>query len=76
MRIQQFSEIVEQLAGIEIVNPVIEIVADTPDRSGIGVDGLGLQTSQFEAFDVFLVLLVETWILRHGGVHCNFIGNG
>jgi len=76
MRVQKFREIVEQLVGAEVVNPAIEIVADTPDRPGVGVDGLGLQTAQFEAFQVFLVLLVEEGILRHGGVHCNLLGNG
>jgi hypothetical protein len=29
----------------EMVNPAIEIVADTPDRPGIGLDGLWLQTA-------------------------------
>ncbi len=42
VRVQEFREIIEQLAGVEIVNPAIEIVADTPDRPGVGFDGLWL----------------------------------
>jgi hypothetical protein len=37
---QEFCEIIEQLFECEVVNAVIEIVADTPDRRGVGVDGL------------------------------------
>jgi hypothetical protein len=76
VRVQEFREIIEQLAGAEIVNPAIEIVADTPDRPGVGFDGLWLETAQFEALQMLLVLLVEVGILRHGGVHCNLLGNG
>ncbi len=42
MCVQEFRKIVEQLAETEVVNPAIEIVADPPDRPGVGVDGLGL----------------------------------
>ncbi len=76
VRFQEFREIIEQLSGTQIVHPAIEIVADTPDRPGVGIDGLGLQTAQLEAFEVFLVLLLEEGILGHGGVHCNLLGNG
>ena len=75
MRVQEFGEIIEQLVGAEIVNSAIEIVADTPDRPGVGVDGLWLQTAQLQALQMFLVLLVKVGILRHGGVHCNLLGN-
>ena len=37
MRVQEFHEIVEQLTGVEIANPAVEIIADTPDRLGVGV---------------------------------------
>jgi hypothetical protein len=76
MRVQEFREIIAQLAGVEIVNSAIEIVADTPDRPGVGVNGLWLQTAQLEALQMLLVLLVEAGILRQGGVRCNLLGNG
>ena len=76
VRVQDLREIIEQLAGAEIVQPAIEIVSDTPDRPGVGFDGLWLQTAKFEALKMLLVLLVEVGILRHGGVHCNLLGNG
>lgn len=76
VRVQEFREIIEQLAGAEMVHPAIEIVADPPDGPRVGFDGLWLQASQFEALQVLLVLLVEVGILRHGGVHCNLLGNG
>ena len=50
MRVQEFREIVAQLAGAEVVNPAIEIVADPPDRPGVGVDGLGPQTASLRHF--------------------------
>lgn len=79
MRIQECREIFAQLAGAEVVNSAVEIVADTTDRPGVGVDGLWLhmlQTAQLEALQMLLVLLVEAGILRQGGVHCNLLGNG
>ena len=56
MTLQQIIEIIEQLVGAEIVNPAIEIVADTPDCPGVGIDGLGLQTAQLQTFEMCLVL--------------------
>jgi len=76
MRVQEFREIIEQLTGAEIVNPAVKIVADTPDRPGVGLDGLGLQAAQLEALQMLLILLVEMGILRHGSVHYNLLGNG
>jgi hypothetical protein len=72
---QQLSEIIEQLFGAEIVNPAIEIVADTPDCPGVRINGFWLKTAKFQGFQVALILLVKVGILGHAGVHCNLHSN-
>ena len=70
---QEFAEIIKQLVGCKVVNPAIEIVPDAPDCPGICLDGLGLQARQPQAFPVFLIILVELWIIWDVGVHCNLL---
>ena len=38
---------------------LLEVVAHAPDASGIGIDGLGLQTFELEVFEVGLIALVK-----------------
>jgi len=64
------------MAEAEMVNPAIGIIADRPNRPGIGFGGLWLQTVELEALRLLLVLLAEVGILRHGGVYFKLLGNG
>jgi len=70
---QEFAEIIKRLVGCKVVNPAIEIVPDAPDCPGICLDGLGVQARQPQAFPVFLIILVELWIIWDVDVHCNLL---
>lgn len=48
MRGDQIAEVVGKLRDGEVVNLMVKVVADSANRSGIGFDGLGLQTFEFE----------------------------
>ena len=50
-------EIVKQLIGRQIVNPAIEVVADTSHCPGIGLDSLRLQAIKLQTFQVLPVVL-------------------
>jgi hypothetical protein len=73
MGIQEFVKIVKQLIGRKIVNPAVEVIADTTHRSGIGLDSLRLQAVKLKAFQVLLVVAVELWIGWHVAVHSNLL---
>jgi hypothetical protein len=73
MRIEQFVEIVEQLIGRKIVNSAIKVIADTSDRSTVGIDGLWPQAIKLQAFQMFPVILFELRIGWHVAVHCNLL---
>ena len=73
MGIQEFVEIVKQLIGRKIVNPAVEVIADTTHRSAVGLDGLGLQAVKLQAFQVLPVVAVELWIGWHVAVHSNLL---
>ena len=72
-RIQELVEIVKQLVGCKIVNPAVEIVSDTPDGPCVGLNGFWLQSSEFQIFQMLLVIPVELRIIWHVDVHCNLL---
>ena len=59
VRCNQFAEVVGQLRFGQAVDLVIETQTDAPDGARIGVDGLRLQTLEFEVLEMGLVLLVK-----------------
>jgi hypothetical protein len=73
MALKEFMEIIEQLVRGQVVDPIVEIVADPPDCPSVGLDCLRLQARQFQALQMLVVILVELRITGHGGVHCNLL---
>ena len=65
VRGQQLGEVVGQLLLGQGLDLVIEALADAPDGTRVGVDGLGLQTLELEVLEVGLVLSLE--MLREVG---------
>jgi len=71
--IEEFGEILQELVGSQVVDAAIEIVADTSDSSGVGLDGLGLEAAEFQTFLVLAVKPGEAGLLGHGCVHGNLL---
>lgn len=59
VRADEVGEVVGELRFGEGVDLVIEVRANAPDGPRIGVNGLGLQTFEFQVLQVRLVLLVK-----------------
>lgn len=57
MRPDQVAEIFGELRLGEIVDLLVKILAQAPDRTGVDVDSLGLQTLEFEMLEMGLVWL-------------------
>ena len=60
MRCQKIREIVTQLPFGKIVNLMIKVLPDSVNGSGIGIDGLGLQSFEFQVLQMRLVALIES----------------
>jgi hypothetical protein len=59
MRFQQIAEIIGQLNFGQIVNLIVELSADAPHGTGIGLYGLRLESFEFKVFKMRLILLLE-----------------
>jgi len=59
VRGQQLGEVVGQLLLGQILDLVIEALADPADGAGVGVDGLGLEPLELQVLQMPLVVLVE-----------------
>ena len=59
MRLQQISEIIHQLCFGQIMDLLIEILADAPNGTRIGIYRLGLESFEFKVFEVGLVVFLE-----------------
>ena len=59
MGLQSVGEVVEQLRFGQMLDPVVEIGADAPNRAGVGIDRLGLQPLQLQVLEMLIVLGLE-----------------
>ena len=59
VRGQQLGEVVGQLLLGQGLDLVIEALADAPDGTRVGVDGLGLQALELQVLKMQLVVLLE-----------------
>ena len=59
MGFQQIAEIIGQLGFGQIINLIIEIRANALNSSGIGLDRLGLKSSEFKVLKIRLIILLE-----------------
>ena len=71
--LKQLGEIVEKLVGCQVADLAIEIIAESPYGSGVGVNGLWLQAFEFQVLFVFSVMAFKDGITGHFGVHCNLL---
>ena len=62
MGLQQVGEIIGQLRFGQLIDALVEVRAQVPDRPRIGFDRLRPQPLQLEAFEVGGVMLLEVWI--------------
>jgi hypothetical protein len=59
VRFQQVAEIIGQLGFGQIVNLIVEISADAPHGTGIGVYRFGLESFEFKVFKMRLIVSLE-----------------
>lgn len=71
MALQQVGKILEELIGVQVVNPSSEIIANPPDGPGIGLNGLGLQPLELQVLLMFAVIPGKGRVVGHVGIHCN-----
>ena len=73
MGLKQIVEKIEELVEGQVIEPAVKIVADPPDCPCVCLNGLGLQTCQFQALEMLAIIFVELRIIGFAGVHCNLL---